>query len=92
MRHDPLSNLKLWLELTDSRVSEKANVALRCLKFSDRYHRNGLGQIVEMVCLNLVLKGSSLCISTRKPFNALVEGLKITESGEGETPLDGLPH
>ncbi len=35
-----------------------------------------------MVCLNLVLKGTSLCIATRKPFNALAEGLKIPESGE----------
>jgi hypothetical protein len=51
-----------------------------------------------MVCLNLVLKGTSLCIATRKPFNALVEGLKITESGErgirtpgtGISPYNGL--
>jgi len=45
-------------------------------------------RILQMVCLNLVLSGTSLCISTRKPFNALVEGFRKTESGEDETRLE----
>jgi hypothetical protein len=38
--------------------------------------------------LNLALKGASLCISTRKPFNALVEGLCVFDSGEERTRLE----
>ena len=42
------------------------------------------------VCLNLVLKGASLCVSTRKPFNAVVEGLSVSDSGEHDTALEHL--
>ena len=46
-------------------------------------------KILEMVCLNLVLEDVSLVITTRKPFNALVKGLAVSDSGEGEirTPV-----
>ncbi len=86
---DRLANLKLQLEVTDRSVAEKADVALKVFELSqslpEKWVRSDYAakrQIIEMVCLNLVLKGTSLCIATRKPFNALVEGLKITESGE----------
>ncbi len=87
---DRLANLKLQLEVTDRSVAEKADVALKVFELSqslpEKWVRSDYAakrQIIEMVCLNLVLKGTSLCIATRKPFNVLVEGLKITESGEG---------
>ena len=42
-----------------------------------------------MICLNLTLNGSSLGISMRKPFNCLVEGLCVSDNGEGgiRTPV-----
>jgi hypothetical protein len=40
-------------------------------------------RIRNLVCLNLVLTGTTLGISTRKPFNCLVEGLSVSASGEG---------
>ncbi len=54
--------------------------------------------ILDLVCLNLVLEGATLVISTRKPFNCLVEGLSIPDSGEAGirtrdkdlTPYNGL--
>jgi hypothetical protein len=102
---DRLANLKLQLEVTDRSAAEKADVALKVFELSqslpEKWVRSDYAakrQIIEMVCLNLVLKGTRLCIATRKPFNALVEGLKITESGErgirtpgtGISPYNGL--
>lgn len=39
-------------------------------------------QILNFVCSNFVLKGASVGVSTRKPFNALVEGLRVSDSGK----------
>ena len=87
---DRLASLTLVLESTDRRTAEKADIALRVFELSQSLPEKWVKseyeekrRIVQMVCLNLVLRGTSLCIATRKPFNALVEGLKMTESGEG---------
>jgi len=70
---DRLANLKLQLEVTDRTVAEKADVALTVFELSqslpEKWVRSDCAakrQIIEMVCLNLVLKGASLCIETRK--------------------------
>jgi hypothetical protein len=52
-------------------------------------------RLLNLICLNLVLKDASLVIACRKPFNSSVEGLSVSDSGEGEirTPatLAGRP-
>jgi site-specific DNA recombinase len=102
---DRHATLKLELEVADRGAAENIDKALRMFELSQSLPEKWVKsdytekrQIIEMVCLNLVLKGTSLCIATRKPFNALVEGLKITESGErgirtpgtGISPYDSL--
>jgi hypothetical protein len=39
--------------------------------------------LLEIVCLNCTLDGVTLCPEMRKPFDALVEGRFLKESGEG---------
>jgi hypothetical protein len=88
---DFVATLTEQLEANDRRRDEKADQALRVFELSqsipqkwDAADYSEKRRILKMVCLNLVLKGASLCIATRKPFNALVEGLRVSHSGEGE--------
>lgn len=39
-------------------------------------------RILDLVCLNLTLNGATLETATRKPFNALVKGLTVSDNGE----------
>ncbi len=99
---DLVATLTEQLQVNDRRKDEKADLALRVFELSQSIPQKWVSadysekrRIMKMVCLNLVLKGASLCIATRKPFNALVEGLVVSDSGEGEirTPatLAGRP-
>jgi site-specific DNA recombinase len=90
---DRIGALTLELQSTDRQRDERADLALRVFELSQSLHRKWLTadnpekrKILEIVCLNLTLNGSSLGIATRKPFNCLVEGLDLTKSGEGKTP------
>ena len=92
---DRHATLKLELEVADRGAAENIDKALRVFELSQSLPEKWVKsdytekrRIIEMVCLDLILKGTSLCIATRKPFNALVEGFEITESGEGETRLE----
>jgi hypothetical protein len=40
-------------------------------------------RLLNFVCSNLVLEGATLVISTRRRFNCVVEGLSVSDSGEG---------
>ena len=86
---DLIATLTIELELNDRRTDERAAQALRVFELSQSIPQKWVGadyaekrQIMKMVCLNLVLKGASVGIATRKPFNALVEGLRVSNSGE----------
>ena len=88
---DRISTLTFEVQSSDRRKDEKADLALRIFELSQSFPQKWIKadyaekrRYLQMVCLNLVLKGASLCISTRKPFNALVEGLSVSDSGEGE--------
>src|SRR4030095_5112276 len=96
------ANLTLQLEATDCQKDEFTDLALKTFELSQNLHGEWLTsgsaedrRIWEMVCWNLVLKGATLCIATKKPFNALVERLSVSGNGEGEirTPatLAGRP-
>ena len=87
---DRVAALTLQLESTDRQQDERADLALRVFELSQDLRRKWVTadypekrRILNLVCLNLVLSGSALGISTRKPFNCLVEGLSVSNSGEG---------
>jgi site-specific DNA recombinase len=99
---DRIAALTLELQATDRQRDERAELGLKVFELSQGLHRKWLTadypekkKIIEMVCLNLTLTDGIVCISTRKPFNCLVEGLSVSDSGEGEirTPatLAGRP-
>jgi hypothetical protein len=99
---DRVAKLTLQLEATDRRKDEQADLAVKVFELSQRLKDKWLTanypekrRILDLICLNLTLQGATLAIATRKPFNALVEGLSISDSGEGEirTPatLSGRP-
>jgi site-specific DNA recombinase len=87
---DRVSTVTAALNMAERGTTAKAEAALRVFELSQSLRSKWVKadhaekrRIVEMVCLNLVLRGATLGISTRKPFNALVEGLQPTGSGEG---------
>ncbi len=93
---DRVAALTLDLESTDRRKDERADLALTVFELSQSLNGKWVTadyatkrQILDWVCLNLVLKGATLGIATRKPFNCLVEGLSVSISGEGgiRTPV-----
>ncbi len=99
---DRVAALTLEMQSTDRQRDERAELALRVFELSQSLHRKWLTadhpekrKILDIVCLNLTLNGVSLCIATRKPFNFMIEGLSVENSGEGEirTPatLSGRP-
>ncbi len=87
---DRIAKLTLQMEATDRRKDEKGDLALRVFELSQRLREKWLTadfpvkrRLLNLVCLNFVLKGANLAIATRKPFNCLVEGLSVSDSGEG---------
>jgi site-specific DNA recombinase len=87
---DLVARLTLQMEATDRRKDENADLALKTFELSQSLHGKWFGadyavkrKILEMICLNSVLQGATLCISTKKPFNALVERLPVSDNGEG---------
>ena len=97
-----MAKLTLEMESTDRKKDEQADLALKVFELSQRLKEKWLSaeypekrRILNWVCLNLTMKGATIAITTRKPFNALVEGLAVSDNGEGEirTPatLAGRP-
>jgi site-specific DNA recombinase len=87
---DRVAKLTLQLEATDRKKDENVDLALRVFELSQRLREKWLTadfavkrRLLNLICLNLVLKGASLVIACRKPFNSLVEGLSVSDSGEG---------
>lgn len=87
---DQIALLTLELEAADRKKDERADLAAKVFELSQNLTKKWVTadysekrRLMEMICLNIVLKGKTLCIATRKPFNALVEGLCVSESGEG---------
>lgn len=88
---DRLAILTAELEANDRGSQEKADLAMKVFELSQSLPQKWFKansaekrRILNMVCLNITLEGVSLSVTTRKPFNALVKGLQVTESGEGE--------
>jgi hypothetical protein len=86
---DLVADLTLQLEATDRRKDENADLAIKTFELSQNIPSKWLKseplekrRILNLVYSNLVLTGATLCLATKKPFNALVEGLSVSSSGE----------
>jgi site-specific DNA recombinase len=87
---DRAANLTLQLESTDRSKDENADLAVRVFELSQRLREQWFSadfavkrRLLSLICLNFVLKGVSLSIATRRPFNDLIERPLVSESGEG---------
>ena len=88
---DRLASIKLQLDVVDRSRDETSDLASKVFELSqtlrDRWLSAGYVEkrrILEIVCLNCTLDGTTLCPTMRKPFDALAEGLISKSSGEGE--------
>jgi site-specific DNA recombinase len=87
---DRLASIKLQLDVLDRSHDETAELAVKVFELSQTLRDQWLTadhatkrRILEIVCLNCELRGATLCPTMRKPFDVLVEGLFLKESGEG---------
>ena len=85
---DRLAAIKLQLDAVDRSHNETAELALKVFELSQTLQQKWLTadyaekrRILEIVCLNCTLNDTSLCPTIRKPFDILVEGLLVPESG-----------
>lgn len=93
---DRLSSIKLQLDAVDRSRDEMSDLASKVFELSqtlkDQWLSAGYAEkrrILEIVCLNCTLDGTTLCPTIRKPFDVLAEGLISRSSGEGGTLRSG---
>jgi hypothetical protein len=84
---DRAAKLKVQIDATDRSHDENADIAVKAFELSQSLRSKWVTadfaakrRILEIVCLNLRLDSASLCATTRKPFDVLVEGLISAES------------
>ena len=87
---DRLAAIKLQLDAVDRSHDETAELACKVFELSQNLRERWLTadyatkrQILEIVCLNSTLNGTTLCLTIRKPFDVLVEGLLVSSSRAG---------
>ena len=85
---DRVASIKLQLDVVDRSHDETAELALKVFELSQTLRDQWLTadyaakrRILEIVCLNCQLIDAKLCPEIRKPFDVLVEGLLVPESG-----------
>lgn len=79
---DRLASIKLQLDVLDRSHDETAELAAKVFELSQTLQNTWENadyatkrRILEIVCLNCTLDGATLCPTTRKPFDVLIEGL-----------------
>ncbi len=79
---DRAAHARLQLEACDRGQTENAEMAIKVFELSQRLEEKWLAadfaakrQILEIICLNLTLDGTTLVPTMRKPFDVLAEGL-----------------
>ena len=87
---DRLASIKLQLDVLDRSHDETAELAAKVFELSQTLKQQWLTadyvtkrRLLEIVCLNCVLDGVTLCPEMRKPFDVLAKGLLSKTSGEG---------
>jgi site-specific DNA recombinase len=86
---DRLASIKLQLDVLDRSHDETAELAAKVFELSQTLKEQWLTadyatkrRLLEIVCLNCRLDGVTLYPEMRKPFDVLVEGRFLKESGE----------
>ena len=81
---DREAEFKLQLDVIDRSHHETADLATKAFELSQSLSEKWLAadyaekrQILEIVCLNLELVDATLCVTIRKPFDVLAEGLSV---------------
>ncbi len=89
---DRLAGIKLQIDALDRSHDETAELAVRVFELSQTLREQWLTadyaikrRILEIICLNCRLDGTTLVPTMRKPFDALAEGLSVPLSGQGES-------
>jgi hypothetical protein len=91
-----VAKLTLQIEATDRKKDEKSDLAVRVFELSQDLRRKWLmadyaekRRLLSFVCLNFTLRGATLEITTRKPFDEIIERPFVFNSGEGgiRTPV-----
>jgi len=84
---DRIAAFSTHRDATDRGREEQADLALRTFELSQSMTEKWLTadsaekrKLVEIVVLNFSLEGESLVPTVRKPFDMLVEGLKVPSS------------
>ncbi len=87
---DRLASIKLQLDVLDRSHDETAELAAKVFELSQTLKEQWLiadyatkRRLLEIVCLNSVLDGVTLCPEMRKPFDVLAEGL-VSENSRGD--------
>lgn len=87
---DRLASIKLQLDVLDRSHDETAELAAKVFELSQTLQNTWENadyatkrRILEIVCLNCTLDGATLCPTTRKPFDVLIEGL-YSETSRGD--------
>ncbi len=84
---DRIVGIKLQLDVLDRSHDETADLAVKVFELSQTLRQQWLAadhaakrRILDIVCLNCTLEGATLVVETRKPFDALAEGLISSQS------------
>ena len=84
---DRIASLKLQLDSVHRSSDELTELALKVFELSQTLTDKWLTadyatkrRILEIVCLNCTLDGTTLCPTIRKPYDVLVEGLLVSSS------------
>lgn len=84
---DRVSSLKLQIDSVTRNRDELAELALKVFELSQTLTEKWLTadystkrRILEIVCLNCTLVDANLCLTIRKPFDVLAEGLLVSSS------------
>lgn len=85
---DRLASIKLQLDVVDRSRDETAELAVKVFELSQTLRKQWVTadyatkrRILEIVFLNCRLGDATLCPVIRKPFDVLVEGLLVPQSG-----------
>ena len=88
---DRLASIKLQLDALDRSHDETAELAAKVFELSQTLKEQWLTadystkrRLLEIVCLNCILDGVTLCPEMRKPFDVLAEG-HVSEKSRGDT-------
>jgi site-specific DNA recombinase len=80
---DRINRLRIEIDACDRGRDEVTELAVKAFELSQRLRERWLTadfhvkrQILELLCLNCSLQDATLCVTLRKPFDVLAEGVE----------------